>query len=176
VSPANMSLLDGEFLKFHFKIAPVCFSFFGISCCFFLYVFQPKFLFQIKTTKFGLMTYTFFNKKWFIDKIYAETFGQIFLNISYNITYKLVDRGVFEMLGPFGFTNIVHNFTNYLKKLQSGSINHYVYIFLISIMLSMFFHELSFIINSLGLTQQFFVFDFLKMIFLFIISLLLFSY
>jgi NADH-ubiquinone oxidoreductase chain 5 len=175
VSPANMSLLDAEFLKFRFKIAPVFFSFLGISCCFFLYVFQPKFLFQIKTTKFGLMSYTFFNKKWYIDKIYAETFGQVFLNISYNITYKLVDRGVFEMLGPFGFTNIVYTFSNYLKKLQSGSLNHYVYIFLISIMLSLFFHELFFVLNSFGLTQQFLVFDFLKMSFLFILSLLLFS-
>ena len=170
-----MSLFDGEFIQFPFKIAPVCFSFLGIGCCFLLYTFQPKFLFYIKTTQFGLMLYSFLNKKWYIDKIYAETLGQGILNISYTLSYKLVDRGVFEMLGPYGFTNITRNFSNYLNKLQSGSINHYVYVFLVGLLLSFCFYGLFFSISCFGLAQQFLVFDFLKMIFFFILSLFLLS-
>ena len=101
--------------------------------------------------------------------------GQKVLNISYNLSYKLVDRGVFEILGPYGFTNIIYNFSNYLNKLQSGYLNHYVYVFLVGLLLSFCFYGLSFSISCFGLTQQFLVFDFLKMIFFFILSLLLFS-
>jgi len=175
VAPENMSLFDGEFIQFPFKIAPVCFSFLGIGCCFLLYTFQPKSLFYIKTTQFGLTLYSFLNKKWYIDKIYAETLGQGILNISYTLSYKLVDRGVFEMLGPYGFTNITRNFSNYLNKLQSGSINHYVYVFLVCLLLSFCFYGLFFSISCFGLAQQFLVFDFLKMIFFFILSLFLLS-
>ena len=48
-----------------------------------------------------------------------------------DVTYKTFDRGIFEMVGPFGFTNIIYIFSNYINKTQSGNLNHYVYLFFV---------------------------------------------
>ena len=52
----------------------------------------------------GRGLYTFLNRKWFFDKVYNEFISQEVLSIGYNTTYKLVDRGLFEFLGPLGIT------------------------------------------------------------------------
>lgn len=172
IAPENMYSFDGEFIQLFFKLAPICFSFLGMFSCFLLYSYQHKFLFHVKTNKLGLVFYTFFNKKWYIDKIYSETLSQFVFHFSYAISYKLIDRGVFEMIGPYGFTNIVYTSSNYLSKLQSGYLNHYVYVFFVSFLSCLCFHKLFFFftVNYLGLSLRFLAFDFLKMIFFFILS------
>ena len=41
------------------------------------------------------------------DKIYNEYVGQRFFKFSYSVTYKTLDRGLFEILGPTGISVIV---------------------------------------------------------------------
>ena len=48
--------------------------------------------------------YTFLNRKWFFDKIYNEFISQIILNLSYHTTYKAIDRGIIESVGPYGYS------------------------------------------------------------------------
>jgi hypothetical protein len=50
----------------------------------------------------GKKIYNFLNRKWFFDKIYNEYFGQFFFKFGYSISYKFIDRGIFEILGPTG--------------------------------------------------------------------------
>jgi NADH-ubiquinone oxidoreductase chain 5 len=168
VAPENMSMFDGEFIPFFFKITPVCFSIFGLTSCFLLYSQKPRILRNMKKTKLGLLSYTFFNKKWYIDKIYAEVLGQFILDLSYKVSYKTIDRGIFEMIGPFGFSNIIYGFSNYVNKIQSGYLNHYIYIFFVVILTSLCFHNVFVMISYLGVTH----FYFLKMGFFFILSFL----
>jgi NADH-ubiquinone oxidoreductase chain 5 len=170
IAPQNVYTFDSEFIPFFFKIAPVCFSFLGIGSCFLFYTYQPKFLFHIKMTKIGLLLYTFLNKKWYIDKIYTETLGQLVLHLSFALNYKLVDRGVFEMMGPHGITKFVYNFSSFSSKLQSGYLNHYVHVFFITVLACLSFHNLFLIIYCQGLAQMFLTFEFLKMTFFFILS------
>ena len=170
--PKNMSMLDGEFITFFFKIIPVFFSISGIISCFWLYSQKPRMIYNLKRTKLGLLCYNFFNKKWYIDKLYADTIGQFVLNLSYNITYKTIDRGIFEMIGPFGFTNIVYIFSNYVNKTQSGNLNQYVYLFFVLILSNLCFYNLYVTISYFNMIQSFLIFDFLKMYFFLILSFL----
>lgn len=172
IDPKNMSMLDGEFIPFLFKIAPICFSMFGLISCFLLYSQKPKTIYNIKRTKLGFLYYNFLNKKWYIDKIYAETIGQVILNLSYNISYKMIDRGIFEMIGPFGFMNIIHAFSNYISKTQSGNLNHYIYLFFVNILIVICFYNGYVTINYLNIVQSFLIFNFLKMSFFLILSFL----
>ena len=50
--------------------------------------------------------YTFLNRKWFFDKVYNEYITQHVLSFGYQTTYKLIDRGLFEFLGPLGITKL----------------------------------------------------------------------
>ena len=85
--------------------------------------------------------YTFLNKKWFFDKIYNEFIGQFFFKWSYSVSYKEIDRGIFEMLGPQGFSDIVQKIAYQIHKLQSHSIYQYtlIIITMITLILSMNF-------------------------------------
>ena len=64
--------------------------------------------------------YTFLNRKWFFDKVYNEYITQHVLSFGYQTTYKLVDRGLFEFLGPLGITKTVWEMDVYLQVFKQG--------------------------------------------------------
>ena len=131
VHPENMNMFDAEFIEHFYKILPVCLSLLGTTLAFVLYTFQSKLLFQIKTSNLGKKIYNFLNKKWFFDKVYNEYVGQFLFKFGYSVSYKIVDRGVFEILGPNGLAAILSRTSTNLFKLQSGYIYHYTFLILI---------------------------------------------
>lgn len=133
VNMHNMNLFDAEFIPVFYKTLPVNLSLFGFILAFVLYNFRSKFLFQIKTSLIGKKIYNFLNRKWFFDKLYNEYFGQFFFKFGYSISYKFIDRGIFEILGPTGLSTTALRIGTNLHKLQSGYIYHYTLIILMGI-------------------------------------------
>ena len=131
VHPENMNMFDAEFITHIFKILPVCFSLLGVTFAFFLYNFQSKILFNLKISFFGRKIYNFLNKKWFFDRVYNEQLSQFLFRFGYSISYKIVDRGIFEVLGPNGLALGLKTASTNLFKLQSGYIYHYMFLMLI---------------------------------------------
>ena len=116
---------------------------------FLLYGFQSKILFKLKSSKIGQKIYNFLNKKWFFDKIYNEQLGQFFFTFGYSISYKTVDRGVFEMFGPFGLSNVFNKLSFNISKLQSGYVYHYTFVFLVGVTFILFFFQIyEYLINT----------------------------
>ena len=141
-NPKTLHLFDAEFVVFFYKILPVTLSLFGASLSFVLYNFQSSLLFYIKTSTLGRKIYSFLNKKWFFDKIYNECFGQFFFKFGYSVSYKLIDRGTFEMIGPTGLSSVATKVANQLHRAQTGSIYHYMLIILTAIALILCLHKL----------------------------------
>ena len=131
VHPENMNMFDAEFIEHFYKILPVCLSLLGVTSAFFLYNFQSKLLFTFKISFFGKKIYNFLNKKWFFDKVYNEQIGQFFFRFGYSTSYKIVDRGIFEILGPNGLSLALKTVSANLYKLQSGYIYHYMFVMLL---------------------------------------------
>ena len=131
VLPKQMNMIDAEFIDHKFKVLPVILSVSGASLSFFLYNLKAKTLFQIKVSRVGRKLYTFLNRKWFFDKVYNEYIIQPSLIVSYNITYKVIDRGIIEVLGPSGISKLVFNNATVLQRLQTGFIYHYAFLMLI---------------------------------------------
>jgi NADH-ubiquinone oxidoreductase chain 5 len=131
VLPKNMNIIDAEFIPHIWKVFPVCFSIFGATLSFFLYTFGTNFLYKMKMSFFGRKLYNFLNKKWFFDKVYAEFIIQSFLTFSYHISYKIIDRGIIEVLGPMGLSNLVSKKAHSLHKLQTGFLYHYAFLMLV---------------------------------------------
>lgn len=129
-NPKTLHVFDGEFIQFFYKTLPVILSILGAIMSFLLYNFQPNILFFLKTSYFGRKIYNFLNKKWFFDKIYNELFGQFFFRFGYSISYKLIDRAAFEIMGPTGLSYVSLKTGFNLHKSQSGSLYHYLLIIL----------------------------------------------
>jgi NADH-ubiquinone oxidoreductase chain 5 len=125
IFPTNLNIIDAEFAPQFFKLLPVCLSTFGASLALVLYTFSSKDLYSLKTSKIGRKLYNFLNKKWFFDKFYNEFINQKFLDFGYHVSYKAIDRGFIEMVGPYGLSKTVLSKSRVLSNLQTGSVYDY---------------------------------------------------
>ena len=131
VLPENMNMIDAEFIPHSFKILPVIFSLLGATTSFLVYTFSSKFLFRVKVSFIGKKIYNFLNKKWFFDKVYNEYISQFFFKFGYNVSYKIIDRGIFEIFGPMGLSGSISKGSFALSKLQTGYLYHITFIMLV---------------------------------------------
>ena len=132
INPIHNQMIDAEFLPTFFKLLPVILSFCGLFGALYVYVFKFKFLYNFKISEYGLYFYNFLNRKWYFDKIYYEFINQYILQIGYSVTYKMVDKGLIEMCGPYGLTTIFTFLSRQIIVLQTGYIFHYSLLMLIS--------------------------------------------
>jgi NADH-ubiquinone oxidoreductase chain 5 len=131
VLPEHMNLIDAEFIEHKFKILPVILSLSGATSSFILYSYFNNTLFSIKISYLGKKFYNFFSKKWFFDKVYNEYITQSLFKFSYFTSYKLIDRGIIEILGPMGLSSLITKQAKIFYKLQTGSIYHYSFTILL---------------------------------------------
>nr|YP_008519367.1 NADH dehydrogenase subunit 5 [Microchloropsis salina]AGI48946.1 NADH dehydrogenase subunit 5 [Microchloropsis salina]AHX25028.1 NADH dehydrogenase subunit 5 [Microchloropsis salina] len=163
IQPKNFNIVDAEHIPQAAKLLPVCLSILGALTSFILYFYGSQSLFLFKTSPLGLKFYTFLNRKWFFDKIYNEIIGQFFLSAAYNLTYKQIDRGLIESLGPFGLTRLVSKIALNLKVLQTGFFYHYT--------LAMVFSLISFLAYFRFENSTFILLSDSKLWFLFVIAI-----
>jgi len=131
VLPENMNMVDAEFIQQSYKLLPVFLSLTGAFVSFFVYSFANSTLFLFKISFVGKKIYNFLNKKWYFDKVYNTYFGQTGFSFGYGTSYKIIDRGVFEVFGPMGLSSTVYKSSLKIIKSQSNFIYHYSLMFLI---------------------------------------------
>jgi len=126
IHPLNNNLISAEFLPNFYKWVPVIFSMSGALLAFWLYDNLYNWMIDMKTSYFGMRIYTFLSNKWHWDYIYAYFIAKPALAFGHNVSYKLLDRGFIEYIGPHGIVE------GPLKKLaeissfmQSGLIYNY---------------------------------------------------
>nr|YP_009350049.1 NADH dehydrogenase subunit 5 [Spongospora subterranea]AIK19920.1 NADH dehydrogenase subunit 5 [Spongospora subterranea] len=135
VLPKNFNLFEAEFLPSTIKLIPLVFSFSGAYFGLLLNNFYGVFLSKFKLTNFGLLIYSFFNQKWLFDKIYNVYLLVPFFHFSYQIPFKVLDKGFIELFGPLGLTISLNNVSKKISNLQTGLIYHYTFIILAGITL-----------------------------------------
>jgi len=133
ILPKNLLFLESEFLDYNIKLIPVIFSLFGAFFAYFFYRYFNYNLYLLKISKIGYKFYLFLNKKWFFDKINNEIISQSILFTGYNVTYKNIDKGLIEFLGPKGLSTFIYNQSFSFNKLQSGYIYHYAFVIILSL-------------------------------------------
>jgi NADH-ubiquinone oxidoreductase chain 5 len=135
VLPQNVVLLESEFIPQAQKFLPLIFISAG---AFLAYIFNYASVFKsyiLKTSQGSMQIYYFLNKRWFIDKIYNDFIAKNGLYFGYNISFKTLDKGSFEILGPSGLSHTIESLTRYFSKLQSGMIYHYAVVMLLGLTL-----------------------------------------
>jgi len=114
------------------KLIPVIFSLLGVFTAIVLYGVLPlNYVYNFKMSKLGQSFYLFLNKKWYFDKVYNEFINQSVLKFGYDISYKTIDRGLIENLGPHGLSNLFYSRNFNFLRFQTGLIYHYTFITLI---------------------------------------------
>nr|YP_011008342.1 NADH dehydrogenase subunit 5 [Scytothamnus australis]WBP70313.1 NADH dehydrogenase subunit 5 [Scytothamnus australis] len=124
--PSNLSIVDAEFMSTSIKLFPLCCSFLGGILSFVFYFNYKQALFSLKVSDWGRRLYTFLNRKWLFDKVYNEAINQNVLDFGYHFTYKVIDRGLIESLGPFGLSNVLLSQVKQIREIHSGFLYHYL--------------------------------------------------
>ena len=116
---------------------------------FILYNSFQRSLYNLKINNSGIAVYNFLNRKWFFDKVYTDYLSQPALTLGYHTTYKMIDRGLIEILGPFGISTTLYNRAVFITNLQTGSAYHYAFTILLGV---------TFFIFILGVGQALLIF------------------
>lgn len=138
IHPKNISLIEAEFTPNIFmKLLPLIFTIIGASSAFYLYNFTPGILLQLTESSIGRKVYTFLNGKYLFDVVYNNYIIGVGLKLGYTIS-KVLDKGVIEMIGPFGLSNSFYNLAINISKLDTGVITTYALYIVISLLTLIF--------------------------------------
>ena len=125
IKPNNISLIEAEFsLPLTIKLLPALLSLLGASLALFLYHKSPTFIIDLTDNLIGQKIYTFLNGKYYFDIIYNNYIINKGLELGYTIS-KVLDRGIIEMVGPYGLSKTLTNTGKNISKLDTGVITTY---------------------------------------------------
>jgi len=144
----NIVSLNGEFMPYHIKLLPLYFSFLG---SFFIiynnYLFLNNNYFKISLSLKWL--YTFLIKKWYFDIIYNKFIVLNVLSLGF-FTFKEIDRGFIEIIGPLGIVKFFKKIINKVNIIQSSFVYHYVFLIVIGA---------TFFLTFVGLINTYFIYN-----------------
>ena len=122
---SHVSYFEAEFLPFYIKLIPFIFSISGVLLAMLLYNIYEKFFSTINIYTQIYFIYSFFVKKWYFDIIYNTFIVKNVLYFGYNVSFKMLDRGIIELIGPLGVVRGLKILIKKVSNLQSGLIYHY---------------------------------------------------
>jgi len=135
IIPEHIIIIESEFISIFIKWLPFIVSITSSVLAFFIYSYGISNLTMLYQTKYGYLSYIFFNRKFFFDKIQNEILCINLLKIGYQTTYKIIDKGLIEFFGPSGISKILLKFGKYSLKIQSGLLNEYALLMFTSLIL-----------------------------------------
>jgi NADH-ubiquinone oxidoreductase chain 5 len=138
IHPSHISLVEAEFaLPLLIKLLPAILTLVGASTALYMYHLVPSFTIELTDSKLGQILYRFFNAKYYVDVIYNHYIIGGGLQLGYTIS-KALDRGVIELVGPYGLSNSLYSSSNDIAKLDTGNLTSYALYFSINLVTIVF--------------------------------------
>lgn len=133
VNAEHSHIYEAEFLSAFVKNIPVVMSIFGAILGIYMLSLQANIIYNIKISSIGTAVYKFLNSKWYFDVIYNNYIVKPILNIGYEVTYKIVDRGILEYIGPNGVYRLIIWLSRLVSTAQIGQIYNYAFTMIIGL-------------------------------------------
>ena len=136
ILPKNTLLLESEYIPQAQKMVPLVFTLAGALVAYTATFYGSRAIYVLKTSSFGRSLYTMASRRWFFDQVYNQFFAQKALDFGYHISWKTLDKGWFEVLGPYGIIHTFPKWSRRLGTLQSGLIPHYAVLMVLGLTLA----------------------------------------
>ena len=125
IHPNNIAMIEAEFsLPLIIKLLPSIFTLVGAILAIYFYNKNPYFIINLTETSLGRKVYTFLNNKYLFDVIYNYYIISNGLKLG-NIISKIFDRGVIELVGPYGLSTTLIDTGFNISKLDTGIVTTY---------------------------------------------------
>lgn len=112
------------------KLMPVVFSLLGAALAIVLYHYSA-YTFSAPGSPISLASYTFLYSAWQFNYIINHFLVKSVWRAGHLISYRTLDRGVLELVGPKGISNSMIKLTQGISNLQSGLVFNYALVILI---------------------------------------------
>ena len=141
ILPTNVNLVESEYIPQSMKMLPLVSTAGGAILSYWINMnwIGSRAAFSMKTSRVGVKLYTFLNKRWLFDKVYNEWIGEPALRFGHEISLKALDKGVIEMLGPYGIAHTCQTLARQTSRFQTGYVFHYALMMLLGITAVAFF-------------------------------------
>ena len=127
----NSTIIDAEFLPSSIKLIPVLLSILSALCAVLFYRYYSNKI--LLTTLINKDIYTFLIKKYYYDHIYNNYIGLKSLNIGYQVTFQLIDKGLIELIGPYFLSTKLYNLSKRISLFQSGLVYIYMFVMIVTL-------------------------------------------
>lgn len=124
------------------KLIPTIFSLSGAILAFIGYnslktyrIFLPQINRETVSNVVGPVVYSFLNSAWQFNLIINHFLVSKMLKFGYLVSYRILDRGFFEILGPMGISKWIVRVSQGISNLQSGRIYNYTLVMIIFVVL-----------------------------------------
>ena len=141
--PQNSLSIESEWIPQNVKLLPFGLTLGGAITAYLVNLVFTQQAFQMKTHWLGREIYLFLNKRWLFDKVYNEFIAKPVMKFGYHVSFKALDKGAIEMVGPFGIIVGMQALIKEVSKFQSGFLYHYALMMLIGV---------TFLISLVGLS------------------------
>ncbi len=139
--PEKALWVESEYIPQGVKMIPVFAGAFGAIIAYGINVSEPMLAYRLKYQESDL--YKFLNKRWLFDRVYNAWIGVPSLIFGYQVSFRSLDKGLFEWVGPSGFIRTVPQITRQFSQLQSGYLYHYAFVILIGLTFLIAFNSFS---------------------------------
>ena len=133
VLPNHANFIEAEWLPTFTKWLPFCLSISGVLLANIVNLTSITNYLILKFPKVIGYIGSLANKKWYWDILYNRVLVVPILNFGYLVSFKIVDRGFIELLGPYGFTKLIPSWSQIILKLQTGQITHYIFFMILGL-------------------------------------------
>jgi len=128
IHPNHIIIGDTEFgIPVINKLLPLLLSILFAILALYLLEKKPLLLLNFNISNWGKNVYRFFNQRYWFELIYNRSIVKGTLYMGY-ITNTILDRGVFELIGPRGAVASIYKISNYFASFDSGSIARYGFV------------------------------------------------
>jgi len=121
----HVALVEAEYaLPLIIKLLPVIVSISGASLAIYVYHEIPEFAVTVSRSGVGIYLYWFLVGKWLFDIIIVGLVIKPTLSVGHVIS-KVLDRGVIELVGPFGMATGLTSMARLIAQYDSGLVTSY---------------------------------------------------
>ena len=133
IHPLHEITLDTEFsVPTLFKLLPLFFTLFLSIISLLILEFYPKLVISFKFSSSGYNIFSFFNKRFFVELFYNKYITGVVLKLGGQTT-KVMDKGLVELIGPYGLEKNLINLSRNINNLSTGVVTSYALYILIGL-------------------------------------------
>jgi NADH-ubiquinone oxidoreductase chain 5 len=125
IHPNHMNLINTEFgVSPIYKLLPLILTLLGITIMILSLEFYPQISIYLSQLKSYITIYRFFNQRFWFESLINKYLVDQTLYFGYFLNKRL-DRGVLEIIGPYGISLLLYKISNKITKLDTGLITNY---------------------------------------------------